>query len=156
MVPLAASTIATALARSFDQNPGYDESFSTTSIETTATKPKADAPPMSNGVMAIPMAGSSSVMRKRMLCGAINPAPEAYKLFHLSGQGHAYDVSLPSGSTILPFTTPKENIRTSKMRSCVSCAPDEPHRTFDPEGSASITKAESSGVLCMGLTRVGF
>ena len=132
MVPLAASTIATALARSFGQKPGYDESFSTTSLETATTKPKADAPPMSNGDMAISIAGSSSVMRKRMLCGAINPAPEAYKLFHPSGQSHAYDVSLASGSTILPFTTPKENIRTAKMKSCVSCMLDEQRSVFVP------------------------
>ena len=74
-----------------------------------------------------------------MLCGAINPALEAYKLFHPSGQGHAYDVSLASGSTILPFTTPKENIRTAKMKSCVSCALDEQHRVFDSGESASRT-----------------
>ena len=95
MVPLAASTTtALALARSFGEKPEYDESFSTTSIETVTTKPKADVPFMSNGVIYTLIAGSSSVMKNRMLREAMNLAPEACKLFDPGGQGLAYDVSL--------------------------------------------------------------
>ena len=51
LVPLSESTTAVALARSFGLKPGYDESFSTTSIETVTTKPKPNVPTRSNGVI---------------------------------------------------------------------------------------------------------
>ena len=84
----------------------------------------------------------------------MNPAPEAYKHFYPGGQGHAYDVSLACGSIILPFITPKDYMKTSEIRSCVSCTLDEQRRVLDPGGLASITKTASSRVLYMGENRV--
>ena len=49
-------------------------------------KEKADAPIMLNGVAEIPITGSGSVVRNRMLRGAINSALEVYKLFDSSGE----------------------------------------------------------------------
>ena len=77
MVPLSASTTAVVLASSFGEKPVYDKSFSTTSIETTTTKQKEDALPMSNEVIEVPIARSNSVVRNRVLHAAMNLAPEA-------------------------------------------------------------------------------
>ena len=79
------------------------------------TKENADAPPILNGMIEIPITESGSIVRNRMLREAINPAPEAYKLFNPGGQGLAYDVSLACRSTILPFATSKKDICTAKM-----------------------------------------
>ena len=89
-----------------------------------------------------------------MLRGAMNPAPEAYKLFDPGGQGHAYDVSLACGSIIPRFTTPIGGIKTAKMQSYVSCTLHEQRRVFNLGGLTSITKTASSGVLCMGENRM--
>ena len=153
MVSLSAPTTV-SLACSCGEKPIYTVSSPTTIIETATAKEKADPRLVLNWVIEIPIAGSSPVVRNRMLRGAMNPAPEAYKLFYPGGQGHAYDVSLVCESTILHFTTSKEDICTTKMRSCVSCTLDEQRRVLDPGGLASITKIASSRVLCMGESRV--
>ena len=41
---------------------------------------------MSNGVTEIPITGSGSVLRNRILRGAINPTHEMYKLFDPGGE----------------------------------------------------------------------
>jgi len=117
-------------------------------------KKKADVPPMSNWVIEIAIAGSSSVMRDRMLRGAMNLPPEAYKILNFGCKGHANDVCWHS--IIPPLTTLKNYIRTSKMRSCLSCTLDEQRSVFDPGGLSSITKITSSGVLCMDENRMRF
>ena len=102
MIPFSASS-AVPLPCSCGEKPV----FPTTIIETAMTKEKADALHMLNGMIEIPIAGSGSVVRNRMLCGVNNPAPEAYKHFNPGGQGLAYEVSLACGNAILPFGTSK-------------------------------------------------
>jgi len=75
-----------------------------------------------------------------MLRGAINPAPEMDKSFDSGGQGLTYDVLLACGSTIILFATSKGNVCTAQMRSCVSCALGEQHRTSYPGRPASTIK----------------
>ena len=90
------------------------------------TKPKTDTLPMSNRVTKIPVSGSGSVMKNRMLRGAMNPTPEACKLFDPGGQGHAYEGSLACGSSVLHST--------AKTRSCVSYATGQEVGYTIPEG----------------------
>ena len=126
MVPLAESKTAVALAcSSSGEKPGDDESFPT-SLEKVMTKPKADTLPMSNGLTKIPVSGSGSVMKNRMLRGAMNPTPEVCELFDPGGQGHAYEVSSACGSTVLHST--------AKTRSCVSYATGQESKVYDPGG----------------------
>ena len=112
MVPLAESNTAVAVVcPSSGEKPGDDESFPT-SLEKVMTK--------------IPVSGSGSVMKNRMLRGAMNPTPGVCKLFDPGGQGHAYEVSSASGSTILNIS--------AKTRSCVTHAIGQERKVYDPGG----------------------
>ena len=112
MVPLAESNTAVAVAcSSSGEKPGDDESFQT-SLEKVMTN--------------IPVSGSGSVMKNRMLRGAMNPTPGVCKLFDPGGQGHAYEVSSASGSTVLHIS--------AKTRSCVSYAIGQERKVYDPGG----------------------
>ena len=127
MVPPAESTTdVSPICSSFGEKPGDDQSFST-SLEKVMTKPKADTLPMSNGVTKIPVSGSGSVMKNRMLRGAMNPTtPEVCKLFDPGGQGHAYEVLSACGSTVLHST--------AKTRSCVIYATCQESKVYDSGG----------------------
>ena len=73
MVPLAEFNTAVAVVcSSSGEKPGDDESFPTR-LEKVMTK--------------IPVSGSGSVMKDRMLRGAMNPTPEVCKLFDPGGEG---------------------------------------------------------------------
>ena len=85
MVPLAESDTAVAVACSSSGEKSGDES-SQTSFDRVMTN--------------IPVSGSRSVMKNRMLRGAMNPTPVVCKLFDPGGQGRAYEVSSASGSTV--------------------------------------------------------
>ena len=111
MVPLAESNTAVAVACSSGEKPGDDESFPTSLMKV-----------MTN----VPVSGSGSVMKNRMLRGAMNPAPGVCKLFDPGGQGHAYEVSSASGSTVLHIS--------AKTRSCVSHAIGQERKVYDPGG----------------------
>ena len=112
MVPRAESNTAVAVVcPSSGEKPGDDESFPT-SLEKVMTN--------------IPVSGSRSVMKNRMLREAMNPTPGVCKLFDPGGQGHAYEVSSACGSTVLHIT--------AKTRSCVRHATGQGSKVYDPGG----------------------
>ena len=106
-VPLAESDTAVAVACSSSGEKSGDES-SQTSFDRVMTN--------------IPVSGSRSVMKNRMLHGAMNPTPRVCKLFDPGGQGHAYEVSSTPESTVLHFS--------AKTRSCVTHATGQERKVY--------------------------